>query len=93
MSDNKRAKIKIHVQPGAKQNQISGFKEGVLYIRITAPPVEGKANEALIKFLSKQLDISKSRISIDSGQSSRLKLVTVSGLSPEQLIKQISVPD
>jgi uncharacterized protein (TIGR00251 family) len=93
MSQNVQTRLKVHVQPGAKQNQIAGLKEGLLYIRITAPPVAGKANEALIKFLSKKLAVSKSHISIDSGLTGRLKTVTISGLSESRVLKQLLETD
>ena len=84
-----RAKLTVRVQPNAKQSRLVGFKEGVLHIRITAPPVEGKANEALIKFLSARLRVSKSSLSIDRGLTGRTKTITIDGLSQSQVMKQL----
>ena len=79
----------LRVKPNAKQNQLLGFKEGVLHIRIAAPPVEGKANDALIKFLSERLGVSKSRVSIEKGLTGRTKTIVIHGLSQSQAEKQL----
>ena len=79
----------VRVRPNARQNQLVGFKEGILNIRIAAPPVEGKANEALVKFLSAQLDISKSRLSIEKGLTGKTKTVIIRGLSQSQAVRQL----
>jgi uncharacterized protein len=70
-------KIEIKVTPNAKKNEIVGFDKNVLKVRITATPVDGKANEALIKFLSKEWKIAKSKIIILKGLTSRQKLFEV----------------
>jgi len=78
-------KLSIQVHPGAKKNEVVRFEAGVWHIKVAAPPVEGKANEALIKFLSKSLDIPKSKISLEKGTTSRHKIISVEGLSTEQI--------
>jgi uncharacterized protein (TIGR00251 family) len=78
------AKLTVRVQPKAKQNQLAGFKEGVLQVRITAPPVEGKANEALVRLLADCLGVSKSRVTIERGFTGRNKTVIIDGLSQSQ---------
>ena len=65
--------LSLYIQPGAKKTEISGTHDGRLKIRVNAPPVDGAANEALIKFLSKELGISKSRVTLVSGEKSRMK--------------------
>ena len=60
MTEKEQSKIAAHIQPNSSQNEVVGFKEGVLQVRIVAPPVEGKANQELIKFLSNVLGVSKS---------------------------------
>lgn len=70
-------KIQIKVAPNAKKSEIVGTEAGVLKIKLKAPPVDGKANIELIKFLSDYLEIPKSQITILHGESSRTKLVEV----------------
>jgi uncharacterized protein (TIGR00251 family) len=81
--------IKVHLQPGAKRNEIVGRHGDAIKIKIKikAPPVDGKANEALIEFLSETLGIAKSKIEIVSGHTSRQKLVSIA--CNEALIDQL----
>jgi uncharacterized protein (TIGR00251 family) len=71
--------IKIYLQPKSSKNEIVGpYRDGVK-IKVTAPPVGGKANEALIKFLAKEFKISASSIEILKGHNSREKIVRIGG--------------
>lgn len=78
-------KLQVRVQPGASKNEVVGFEGDVLRIKLTAPPVEGKANKALIAFLAEALRINKSGIDIVSGQSARFKLLEIRGLEPAEI--------
>ncbi len=75
--------LRLHIQPAAKQTGIAGLHGDALKIRLAAPPVDGKANEALIAFLATKLGCSKSALEIIGGQTSRAKRVRVRGLTPE----------
>lgn len=72
-------RLALQVTPNAKKSQVIGPLEDVLKLRLQAQPIEGKANEALIRFLAELLDLPRSRISITHGQSSKKKLVELSG--------------
>jgi uncharacterized protein (TIGR00251 family) len=75
--------IKIKLLPRSSRNQFLG-KEGDVYrISVTDPPVDGKANRALISFLSKKLEVPKGNIEIISGKRSRIKRIRVHGLSED----------
>ena len=82
--------LAVRVTPGAKRNAVTAFKEGVWNIKIAAPPVEGRANEELVAFLSKKLDIRRSSLNVIKGQSSRNKLVSVSGMSQKEIARRLS---
>ena len=71
--------------PNASKNQIDGWKEEILKIRITTAPEKGEANAALIDFLAETLDIPKSAIQIVSGKSSRLKTLRIEGITQDQI--------
>jgi uncharacterized protein (TIGR00251 family) len=73
--------IHVHAQPNAKRSEIAGVYGEELKIRLHAPPVDGKANAALIEFLCEVLDVSKSEIEIVRGETSRSKQVLVRGKS------------
>lgn len=74
---NGRATLTLHVQPGAKKTGIAGIHGESLKIRLAAPPVDGKANAALLAFIAKCLGLPKSAVALKSGQTSRQKVVEV----------------
>lgn len=82
---DKKATIEVHLQPGAKRSEITGFREGVLYARVTALPQKGQANRALVEMMAQALKVPKSAINIIRGQSSRSKVVAIQGLTSEEL--------
>jgi uncharacterized protein len=86
---DKKTTLTLQVQPKAKRNEVLGFAEGILRLKIAAPPVEGKANKELISFLSKTLGINKSSITIDRGHTSKVKIVTILGLDRDQIYERI----
>lgn len=81
--------IALYCQPGAKNTEVQGEHNGRLKIRLAAPPIEGKANEALIQWLSKTLEIKRSQIELLAGDLSRLKRVKIAGITAEQLLQLI----
>ncbi len=83
------AAFAVHVIPRASKNEISGRHGDAVRIRLTAPPVEGAANAALIDFLARKLDVPKRDLEIISGNTSRDKLVCVLGLTPAELEKRL----
>ncbi|MGE5467891.1 MAG: DUF167 domain-containing protein [Ignavibacteria bacterium] len=72
--------LSLHIQPGAKRTETAGLHGEALKIRLAAPPVDGKANDALIAFLAKTLGVPKSSVELLSGQTSRAKRVRVAGV-------------
>ncbi|HEY9125483.1 MAG TPA: DUF167 domain-containing protein [Acidobacteriaceae bacterium] len=80
--------LSVRIQPGAKRSAIVGIygegEQAALKIAIQAPPIEGRANEALIAFLAQLCSLPKSHMEILSGQSSRSKLVLLRGLTPDK---------
>jgi uncharacterized protein (TIGR00251 family) len=83
--------LSIRVTPRASKNEIVQVLEnGTIKVRLTAPPVEGKANAALIRFLAEVLEISPSQIQIRSGKSGRDKQVNVVGIDPEAAYQRLS---
>ena len=77
-------KLKVKVIPNAKKNEIKDFKGGILYVKISAPPVKGKANRELLKFLKRKFEVKD--IKIVSGEKSRLKTLNIP-LSEEEIFK------
>ena len=81
--------IKIRVQPKSSRNQVDGFQDGALRVRVTAAPTEGQANAAVIAILAKTLGVSKSRLEIIRGYSSRDKVVSVDTLTEQEVQRKI----
>ncbi|MBI5880238.1 MAG: DUF167 domain-containing protein [Chloroflexi bacterium] len=77
--------IAVKVVPRASQNRVEGWHGDALKVRLTAPPVEGKANAALIALLAKALHIRQGNVDIIGGETSRLKRVRISGLSADDI--------
>ena len=73
--------LTLHIQPGAKKTEFAGLHGDALKIRLAAPPVDGKANEALLRFVADTLGLPKSAVSLKSGQTSRRKVVEISGVA------------
>ena len=74
-----RITLTLHIQPGAKNTEFAGLHGDALKIRLAAPPVDGKANEALVKFVAETLGLPKSAVTLKSGQTSRRKVVEIGG--------------
>ncbi len=82
--------IPVRITPRAQKNEISELMEdGTVKIRLTAPPIDGKANKALVDFLSDILNIRRSRIEIISGMKSRDKRVRINGIGDQILYRSI----
>ena len=73
--------VKVH--PRAKKNAITGEIGGALKVSLTAPPVDGRANEACVEFFAKILNVPRSSVTIASGQSSRNKVIRIAGVTGE----------
>ena len=77
----------VRVVPRAARSRIEGEHDGALKVRVSAPPVEGAANEELVRCLARAFDVSVRAVQILSGQTAKLKRVSVAGASPTQLEK------
>ena len=73
-------RIYIKVSPRSSKNEVVKVSEGEYKVKITAPPVDGQANEALIKLLAKFFGVSKSAINIVGGKTAKIKMVDIAGL-------------
>ena len=79
------ATFAIKVHPRAKKDAITGEVGDALKVSLTSPPVDGRANEACIEFFAKLLKVSRTSVTIAAGQSSRNKIIRISGMSAAQL--------
>jgi uncharacterized protein len=89
-ASHSRARITVKVQPRAKVTRISGRAETAYRLHIAAPPVDGKANEACVAFFAALAGVSKSRVRILSGLTSRMKLVEIDGIAQEEMERRLA---
>jgi uncharacterized protein len=79
------SQLSVVVVPRAGKSSIAQLADGAIQIRVAAPPVDGAANAALLRFLADILDVPRSRLVITSGASSRRKRIRVAGVTPDEL--------
>lgn len=82
--------LTLHIQPGAKKTDVAGVHGDALKIRLAAPPVDGKANAALISFVADRLGLAKSAVSLKSGQASRRKVLEVNNAPADSAQRLLS---
>ena len=83
------ARISVKVKPRASREAVEGWKEDVLVVRLTSPPVDGAANSSLIKLLSKKTGVARSRIRIVSGEKGRSKVLEFEGVELQDLRERL----
>ena len=89
MVKEKQATIVVQVQPNASQNKLVRFEGEALHLRIKAPPIKGKANQELIKFLSDILGVSKDSLTIEKGMTGKRKVIGIKGLTQNRVMEQL----
>lgn len=82
--------ITLYVQPGAKKSEVAGEHDGALKLRISAPPVEGKANAAVIAFVAERCGVAKNRVALIAGEQNRHKRVAVQAVAVAFVRDQLS---
>lgn len=85
MTQHLEITIKVKVLPRSSKNEVVGKENGVYKVKLTAPPVEGKANNALVRLIGKKLGLPKRDVRISSGERSRVKFLTIQGLTSEAI--------
>ena len=84
-----RTTVQVHVQPGARSSEIQGVRNGTVYIRVAAPPREGRANRALLELMATRLGVRKSDLVIVRGHTSRDKVVAIQGITPAEVSRRL----
>ncbi len=86
------ATLSVRVVPRAAKEGVAGHEGGVLRIRLNAPPVEGRANEALARFLSKALGVPRASVTLVAGEKGRSKIVRIEGMTLEAALEALIPP-
>ena len=85
-ADGKDTLLRVRVQPRASREDVIGEAEGRVRVALTAPPVEGAANDALRRFIAARLGVARGRVTLESGEKSREKTVRIAGM-PETAVR------
>ncbi len=85
--------FQIRVVPRASRTELIGVEGGNVKMRVASPPVEGRANDEVVKFLAHYLNVSPARVSLLSGARSRLKTVSVRGVTPAEIKACLGIAD
>lgn len=81
--------VRLKVQPRSSRNQVTGVEAGELKVKLTAPPVEGEANRALVLYLAEKLGAARGTVRVLSGETGRHKAVLIEGLEPSQVAARL----
>ncbi len=85
--------IPVRVQPRARADELVAVRDGVLVVRVTAPPLDGRANDAVCRLLAARLDVRPARVAVVRGERSRDKLVRVSGVAQAAVDALLDAPE
>jgi uncharacterized protein (TIGR00251 family) len=83
--------LRVRLQPRARRAEMAGVRDGALLVRVTAPPVDGKANAALCKLLASALGVPPSAVAVVRGHTARDKLVQVEGVATRELLQRLGM--
>ena len=84
-----RVRIRLYVQPRASRTEITGTHGDALRIRVAAPPVDGEANQELLRFLAKKLGVPKSSLQLVQGETARTKVVEIENVSTGDVVRAL----
>lgn len=87
------ATVAVRVAPRAAKDEVDGYRGGALRVRLTAPPVEDRANEALVRFLARSLDVPRACVEIAVGSRSRIKLIRVRGIGRDEVFRRLGLQE
>lgn len=87
-----RTRLSVRIVPRASRDVVVGMRSGVLLVRVTAPPVDGAANEALIRVLARRLRLAQGALRIVSGRTSKLKVVEIEGIAEAEAMRRLFAP-
>jgi uncharacterized protein len=86
-----RAELRVRLQPRARRDEIAGERDGAVVVRVTAPPVDGRANAALVRLIAKRAGVAKRRVEVVRGERARDKLIRVEGIGGPELRRALGL--
>ena len=81
--------LRVRVTARASRDELAGLRDGVLHVRVSAPPVDGKANQAVCKLIARALGVGRTSVTVVKGERSRDKVVRIDGVEPEAALDKL----
>ena len=81
--------LRVRVTARASRDELAGLRDGVLHVRVTAPPVDGRANLAVCKLIARAVGVGRTSVSVVRGERSREKVVLIEGVEPETVLRKL----
>ena len=81
--------LRVRVTARASRDELAGLRDGVLHVRVTAPPVDGRANQAVCRLIARAVGVGRTSVSVVRGERSRDKVVRVDGVEPEAALRRL----
>ena len=81
--------LRVRVTARASRDELAGLKDGVLHVRVSAPPVDGKANQAVTRLIAKALGVGRTSVTVVKGERSRDKVVAIEGVEPDAVLRTL----
>ena len=82
--------LRVRVTARASRDELAGLRDGVLHVRVSAPPVDGKANQAVCRLIARAVGVGKTSVRVVKGERSRDKVVTIEGVEPEAALRALA---
>ena len=82
--------LRVRVTARASRDELVGLRDGVLHVRVSAPPVDGKANQAVCRLIARAVGVGKTSVRVVRGERSRDKVVTIEGVEPEAALRALA---
>jgi len=82
--------LRVRVTARASRDELAGLRDGVLHVRVSAPPVDGKANQSVCRLIARAVGVGKTSVRVVKGERSRDKIVTIEGVEPEAALRALA---
>jgi uncharacterized protein (TIGR00251 family) len=81
--------LRVRVTARASRDELAGLRDGVLHVRVTAPPVDGKANQAVCRLIARAVGVGRTKVTLARGERSRDKVVRIEGVDPDAVLEAL----
>ena len=87
------SRLRVRLTPRGGRDAVAGFRDGILHLRVAAPPVDGAANKALLELVARSLDVPRTSVRLVAGATARIKTLEVDGLAESDIASRLAAPE